>query len=85
MGRELGQSVVGKRKGALGKAWDGPSHGGKSAKGPGESRQALKASRHGYNQEKNQGINVKSQVVLLNAWKISQNLKISTLIYFSSL
>ena len=35
-GRKLGQSVVGRRKGASGKARDGPSHGGKSAKGLGE-------------------------------------------------
>ena len=32
-----------------GKARDGSSHGGKSAKGPGERGQALKASRYGYN------------------------------------
>ena len=50
-----------------GKARDGPSHGGKSAKGPGERGQELKISRHGYNQEKNQGFNLKSQVVLLKA------------------
>ena len=46
------------------KAWDGSSHGGKTAKGPGEREQELKISRHGYNQEKNQSINLKSQVVL---------------------
>ena len=49
-----------------GKALDGPNHSGKSAKGPGEG-QELTASRHGYNQGKNQSINLKSQVVLLKA------------------
>ena len=51
----------------LGKPRDGLSHGGKSAKGRGERGQELKASRHDYNQEKNQDIYPKSQVVLLNA------------------
>ena len=50
-----------------GKVRDDPSHGGKSAKDPGERGQELKALRHGYNQEKNQGINLKAQVVLLKA------------------
>jgi len=50
-----------------GKARDGPSHDGKSAKGLGEMGQELKVSRHGYNQGKNQGINPKSQFVLLKA------------------
>ena len=49
----------------LGKARDGLSHGDKSAKGPGKRGQELKASQHGYNQENNQGINSKSQIVLL--------------------
>ena len=64
-GREPNQSVAGRRKVHLGKARDCPSHGDKSAKGRGEMRQELKASQHGYNQGKNQGINPKSQVVLL--------------------
>ena len=51
----------------LGKSLDDPSHGDKSAKGPGEREQELKASRHGYNQGKNQGITLKSQVALLKA------------------
>jgi len=33
------------------------NHGGKSAKGPRERGQELKASRHSYNQVKNQDIN----------------------------
>jgi len=41
----------------LGKARDGSSHDGKSAKGHGERGQELKASRHDYNQGKNYGIN----------------------------
>jgi len=49
------------------KARDGPSYGGKSAKGPEERGQELKASRHDYNQGKSHGINPKSQVVLLKA------------------
>ena len=55
-----------------GKALDGPSHGSKSTKGSGERGQELKASRHSYNQGKNQGINLKSQVVTLKA-KASQS------------
>ena len=49
MGRKLGQSIARRRKSALGK---GPSHGGKSAKGPNEG-QELKASRYGDNQGTN--------------------------------
>jgi len=41
-GREPGQSVVGRRKDAFGRGLDGPSHGGKSAKGCGERGQELK-------------------------------------------
>ena len=52
-----------------GKTWDGSSHGGESAKGQEERGQELKTSRYGYNQEKNQGSNLKSQVALLKAWK----------------
>ena len=55
------------------KAQYGPSYGGKSAKDPRELGQELKALQHDYNQEKNQGINPKSQVVLLKAWKVSQS------------
>jgi len=43
------------------KARDGLSHGGKSAKDSGE-RQELKASRHGYNQGKNEGSNLNLKV-----------------------
>ena len=39
---ELSQSVAERRKGAFGKAQDDPSHGGETAKGPGESEQELK-------------------------------------------
>jgi len=46
---------------------NGPSHGGKSAKGSGEKGQELKVSWHGYNQGKNKDINLKFQVVLLKA------------------
>ena len=52
-----------------GKAGDGPSHGDKLAKSPGKRRRELKASRHDYNQGKNQAINLKSQVVLLKGLK----------------
>ena len=41
----------------LGNSRDGQSHGGKSAKGPGERGQELKASRHGNIQGKNQDSN----------------------------
>ena len=51
----------------VGKARGTPSHGGKSAKGLGERGQVLKASRYGYNKEKNQDSNPKSQSVLLKA------------------
>jgi len=46
---------------------NGPSHGGKSAKGLREREQELRASRYGYTQGKNQGSNPKSQSVLLKA------------------
>ena len=46
------------------KARDGSSHGGESAKGQEERGQGLKTSRYGYNQEKNQGSNLKSQGIL---------------------
>ena len=36
-----------------GKARDDPKYGGKSTKGPEERGPELKASRYGYNQEKN--------------------------------
>ena len=49
MGRELGQSITRGRKSASGQGSRWPSHGGKSAKGPGERGQELKVSRHGYN------------------------------------
>ena len=63
-GCELNKSVVKRRRGVLGK---GPSHSGKSAKGPEEKGQELKVSPYGYNQENNQGSNPKSQGVLLKA------------------
>ena len=65
--------VLGERKKVhLDKARDGPSHSDKSTKGLEQSGQELKASRHSYNQEKNQDINLKSQVILLKAWKENQ-------------
>ena len=66
-GRELGQSVAGRRKGGSGLARDGRNHDGKSIKGPEEKGQELKNLQYGYNQGKNQGINLKSQVILLKA------------------
>ena len=45
-----------------GKARDSPGHDGKSAKGLGERGQELKASRHSYNQEKNQDSNLNLKV-----------------------
>jgi len=50
-----------------GKARSDPSHCGKSVKDPKERRQELKASRIGYNQEKNKGSTPKCQGVLLKA------------------
>jgi len=43
-----------------GEARDGPSHGGKSAKGPRDRGHELNTSRYGYNQEKNQDSDPKS-------------------------
>ena len=51
----------------LSKARDDLSHGGKLAKGPGETGQELKTSQYSYNQEKNQDSNLKSQGILLKA------------------
>jgi len=57
-GREPGQGVTRKRKGALGQGLRWPMA---------WYQTELKISWYGYNQGKNQGINPKSQVVLLKA------------------
>ena len=71
-----------RRKVYSSKARDGPSHGGETAKGPGERGKELKAWRYNYNQEKNQGSYPKSQGVLLKLEKQVKLEIVSILPYF---